>query len=108
MRYLVVTYLQQPNGKYNESVTVEAKVSKRSQQFASVILDYRRKQVVKMRFNGNAPDDERSFDKLNDFYKKHYGHLILNLEKEWAVLHENIDKLVDAVEALETDLEDDK
>ena len=85
MRYLVVTYAQQANGKYNENVKIDDRIRNRDQNYASVILDYQERKVVKCRLDASV---ERNFDNISNFYKQHYAQAIEGLEAKFQVLEE--------------------
>ena len=83
MRYFIVSYYQQPNGKYNEAVKTDDKIRKRDAQSASLILDYKERKVIKARLDSGM---ERNFDNISNFYKNHYAGLILQLEATYPVI----------------------
>jgi len=87
MRYFLVTYFQQPGGKYNESVKLDTKIRKRDSESASVIIDYETRKIVKSRFQGELGNEKgRDFDTINNFYKGHYPEMIAQLEAKYEVL----------------------
>lgn len=86
MRYLVVEYLQQPDGKYNEKATVETHIRDKHLNRAMVILDYKERKIVKLRADLSA--GPRDFDRVSNFYKKNYSNAIEMLEKSFALLEE--------------------
>lgn len=98
MRYLIITYVQKPDGRYNESVNVDSKVRNRDRDTASVILDYETKTVVKSRFVGELGSDDRDFDTINNFYKEHYRDLITSIESKYIAIEELAAEVKEAVE----------
>lgn len=91
MRYFIVTYAQQANGKYNELVKLDDRIRKRDESMATVILDYKTRKVVKCRL---ASDIERNFNNISDFYKLHYDKAIDALEAKFKALEELKDELL--------------
>jgi hypothetical protein len=67
-RYMIVTYVQKPNGKYDEVTEFKKHYRMKHIQTAKVILDLADKKVVK---NGLNP--EASYDDMIDFYKRMLG-----------------------------------
>jgi hypothetical protein len=67
-RYMIVTYVQKPNGKYNEVTEFKRHYRMKHIQSAKVILDLADKKVVK---NGLNP--EASYDDMIEFYKRMLG-----------------------------------
>ena len=67
-RYMLVTYVQKPNGKWDELTEFRNSVRKIHIQTAKVILDFKEKRCVK---NGINP--EAGFDDMLDFYKRLLG-----------------------------------
>ena len=47
MRYLLLTYYTKPDGKIDESMAVSKSIKTRDLQTASVILDFKKLEVVK-------------------------------------------------------------
>lgn len=82
MRYFIVTYLQKPNGKYNETVNLDSHVRNRTLSTAAVILDYKERKVVKSRF------DDTDFAALHSFFRQHYPDIINGLESKFAALED--------------------
>lgn len=88
MRYFIVTYLKQPTGKINESAKTDTKVRMKDLQSASVIIDYKERKIVKSNFEEElGAGNQHNFDIINDFYKKHYGNLISQMEAKYEVLN---------------------
>jgi hypothetical protein len=67
-RYMLVTYVQKPNGKWDELTEFRNSVRTKHLQTAKVILDFKEKKCVK---NGLNP--EAGFDDMLDFYKRVLG-----------------------------------
>ena len=67
-RYMMVTYVQKPNGKYDEVTEFKRHYRMKHIQSAKVILDLADKKVVK---NGLNP--EASYDDMIEFYKRMLG-----------------------------------
>lgn len=67
-RYMLVTYVQKPNGKWDELTEFRNSVRMKHIQTAKVILDFKEKKCVK---NGLNP--EAGFDDMLDFYKRLLG-----------------------------------
>jgi hypothetical protein len=67
-RYMLVTYVQKPNGKWDELTEFRNSVRTKHLQTAKVILDFKEKKCVK---NGINP--EAGFDDMLDFYKRVLG-----------------------------------
>jgi len=67
-RYMLVTYVQKPTGKWDELTEFRNNVRMKHLQTAKVILDFKEKKCVK---NGLNP--EAGFDDMLDFYKRVLG-----------------------------------
>lgn len=80
MRYLMVRYLRKPNGQMDELVEVGKRLKPRDYSYAAVILDFRSKKVEKAHLDGVTLP--RDFDRIRNFYHKHYSQLIDNLEAQ--------------------------
>jgi hypothetical protein len=80
MRYLILTYYAKADGKMDESMAVSTSVKSQDIQTASVILDFKKLQVVKAHLNGTTvPKD---FHKIVEYYMQHYKSTIERLFKE--------------------------
>ena len=80
MRYLIITYYRKPTGQIDESTAVARNLRMRDHQTASVIIDFKKLQVVKANLNGiNAPKD---FNKIVEYYMQHYENIIRRLFEE--------------------------
>lgn len=67
-RYMIVSYVQKSNGKYDELTEFKRHYRTSHIQSAKVILDLQEKKVVK---NGLNPD--ASYDDMIEFYKRMIG-----------------------------------
>jgi hypothetical protein len=77
-RYMIVTYILKPNGKWDEITEFKKHYRLKHIQSAKVILDLKDKKVVK---NGLNP--EAGFDDMIEFYKRLLGDkLIPHLPKD--------------------------
>ena len=65
---MLVTYVQKPNGKWDELTEFRNSVRTKHLQTAKVILDFKEKKCVK---NGLNP--EAGFDDMLEFYKRVLG-----------------------------------
>ena len=86
MRYLTLTYYTRPDGKIDESMSVVRNLKNRDLQTASVILDFKKLQVVKCSMNGvQVP---RDWDRIVTYYHQHYEATIDRLfaENGWEVI----------------------
>ena len=80
MRYLIITYYRKANGQIDESTAVAKNLKMRDHQTASVILDFKKLQVVKANLNGASVP--RDFNKIVEYYMQHYKSTIERLFKE--------------------------
>lgn len=83
MKYLIVTYYKKPNGQIDEAVTVSKKIKPADQQTSNVIMDFEQKQVLKCMIEGNKIDTD--WEKLYEYYNRHYPNVIKKLEEESSV-----------------------
>ena len=67
-RYMIVSYLQKPTGKWDEVTEFKNSIRPKHLQNAKVILDFRYKKVVK-----NTLNKEAGFDDMLEFYKRVLG-----------------------------------
>ena len=80
MRYLMLTYYYQPNGKIDEGMTVATKVRTKDWQTASVILDFKELLVLKASLRDNAiPKD---WDRIVGYYYPFYTNIMERLLQE--------------------------
>jgi len=80
MRYLLLTYYKKPDGKIDESMAVSKRVKHSDLQTASVILDFKKLEVVKASMGGVAVP--RDWDRIVSYYHQHYASTIERLLKE--------------------------
>jgi len=86
MRYLILTYYTKPDGKIDEVMAVSKNIRTRDLQTASVILDFKKLQVVKCSMNGvQVPKD---WDRIVTYYHQHYASTIERLftENGWEIV----------------------
>ena len=67
-RYMIVTYILKPNGKWDEITEFKNHYRMKHIQSAKVILDFKQKKVVK---NGLNP--EAGYEDMLEFYKRLLG-----------------------------------
>ena len=80
MRYMLLSYYQKPNGQIDEAMSLSKNLKARDLQMASVILDFKKLQVVKATLNGVlVPKD---FDRIVQYYYQHYENVIQRLFRE--------------------------
>ncbi len=78
MRYLIITYYKRPNGQLDEVVGIGKNIKNKDLAQASVILDFKKSQVIKCSLDGTiVPKD---WNKIRDFYHRHYNGIIEELE----------------------------
>ena len=80
MRYLLLTYYTKPDGKIDEAMAVSKRVKPGDLQTASVILDFKKLEVVKASMGGVAVP--RDWDRIVSYYHQHYANTIERLLKE--------------------------
>ena len=80
MRYLMLTYYYQANGKIDEGMTVATRVKPKDWQTASVILDFKELKVLKAALRDNAiPKD---WDRIVGYYYPFYPAIMERLLQE--------------------------
>jgi hypothetical protein len=80
MRYLVITYYKKANGQIDEAMSVSKNLKTRDLQMASVILDFKKLEVIKAGMGGvNIP---KNFDNIVQYYIQHYEQIITRLFNE--------------------------
>jgi hypothetical protein len=67
-RYMIVSYVQKPNGKYDELTEFKRHYRTSHIQSAKVILDLKEKKVIK-----NGLNSEASYEDMIEFYKRMLG-----------------------------------
>ena len=70
MRYLVITYYRKASGQIDEVMAVTKNLKKRDIETGSVILDFRKLEVVKASLNGQSVP--RDFNRIAQYYYQHY------------------------------------
>lgn len=80
MRYLILTYYRKADGKIDESMSVSRNLKTRDIEYANVILDFKKLEVVKASMSGTQiPKD---FDKIVTYYMQFYESVITRLFNE--------------------------
>jgi len=80
MRYLLLTYFYQANGKIDEGMTVTNRVRTKDWQTASVILDFKEQKVLKASLRENTiPKD---WDRIISYYYPFYPAIMERLFSE--------------------------
>ena len=80
MRYLMLTYYYQANGKIDEGMTVATRVKTKDWQTANVILDFKEQKVLKASIRDNAiPKD---WDRIVGYYYPFYPAIMERLLRE--------------------------
>jgi hypothetical protein len=77
---LLLTYYTKPDGKIDEAMAVSKRVKPSDLQTASVILDFKKLEVVKASMGGVAVS--RDWDRIVSYYHQHYASTIERLLKE--------------------------
>lgn len=67
-RYMIVTYMKKPNGKWDEVTEFKNNIKTRHIQSAKVILDFKEKKCVV-----NSLNREAGYDDMLEFYKRVMG-----------------------------------
>lgn len=80
MRYLLITFYRKPGGQIDEQARFVKRVRTSDTSMSNIILDYAQRTVEKCVVEGRKLD--KSFDELNQYYKKIYPAMIGQLEKE--------------------------
>jgi len=86
MRYLIIQYITKADGKVDESMSISKSLKNKDLATASVILDFKDKQVVKGSFNGELV--EKNWPKVRDFYHGFYPKYIDLLEAAYQTIEE--------------------
>jgi hypothetical protein len=76
----LLTYYTKPDGKIDEAMAVSKRVRPSDLQTASVILDFKKLEVVKASMGGVAVP--RDWDRIVSYYHQHYANTIERLLKE--------------------------
>jgi hypothetical protein len=67
-RYMIVTYVKKPNGKWDELTEFKNNIRMKHIQSAKVILDFKEKKCVV-----NSINKEAGYDDMLEFYKRVLG-----------------------------------
>ena len=67
-RYMIVTYVKKPNGKWDELTEFKNSLKHKHMQTAKVILDFKEKKCVI-----NSLNKEAGYDDMLEFYKRQLG-----------------------------------
>jgi len=78
MRYLLITYLKQRDGKIDEAVTLASRLKTSDLRICNVIMDFKEHKVEKCVVDGNSLP--KNWDSLYEYYQKIYPNLIKKLE----------------------------
>jgi hypothetical protein len=80
MRYLILTYYTQANGKIDEAMTVANKIRRKDWQTANVILDFKEQKVLTARMHDTSiPKD---WDRIVSYYYQFYTQIMERLFEE--------------------------
>ena len=80
MRYLILTYYKKADGQIDEVMVVAKNLKTRDHATANVILDFKTLSVLKCSMGGvQVP---RDFNKIVEYYMKHYESTITRLFNE--------------------------
>ena len=80
MRYLILTYYYQANGKIDEGMTVSNNIKRKDWQTASVILDFKEQNVLAARMHDTSiPKD---WDRIVSYYYQFYTQIMERLFEE--------------------------
>jgi len=80
MRYLILTYYRKADGQIDEAMSVSKNLKARDIQTASVIVDFKKLEVVKASMGGEqVPKD---WDHIVGYYHQHYASTIERLLNE--------------------------
>jgi hypothetical protein len=80
MRYLILTYYQKADGKIDEAMAVARNLKSRDIQTASVILDFKKLEVIKASMGSEQVP--RNWDRIVGYYHQHYASTIERLFNE--------------------------
>lgn len=80
MRYLTLTYYKKPNGQIDETLSVINNIRIKDFQIASVILDFKKLEVLKATVEGNTIP--KNWDAIIGYYYQHYAATIERMFRE--------------------------
>lgn len=84
MRYLLISFYRKPGGQIDEQARFVKRVRTSDSSTSNIIMDYGLRKVEKCVVEGQKLD--RTFDQLNEYYKKVYPAMVAQLEKEGPAL----------------------
>lgn len=84
MRYLLISFYRKPGGQIDEQARFVKRVRGSDSSTSNIIMDYGLRKVEKCVVEGSKL--ERSFDQLNEYYKRIYPAMVAQLEKEGPTL----------------------
>jgi hypothetical protein len=84
MRYLLVTFYRKPGGQIDEEARFVKRVRTSDIAQSNIIMDYGVRKIDKCVIEGKIVP--KSFDELNEYYKKIYPTMVAQLEKEGPTL----------------------
>ena len=80
MRYLMLTYYTQANGKIDEAMTVANKIRRKDWQTANVILDFKEQKVLAARMYDTSI--LKDWDRIVGYYYPFYTKIMERLFEE--------------------------
>lgn len=80
MRYLMLTYYYQANGKINEGMIVTNRVRPKDWQTTNVILDFKELKVIKASLRNN--DIPKDWERIVGYYYPFYTNIMERLLQE--------------------------
>ena len=90
MRYLLITFYRKPGGQIDEQARFVKRVRNSDMINSNIIMDYGLRKIDKCVVEGKVL--ERTFDDLNDYYRKIYPLMVQQLEKEGPTLTRESEK----------------
>ena len=82
MRYFIATYVNKPDGTYDEAVKVDKNLKNKDLAAANVIMDFKERKVLKLRLD-NGQVGEKDWGRVWVYYHTHYKDLIDMLDKQY-------------------------
>ena len=82
MRYFVITYIEKANGQFDEQLSTVNSISAVKERTANVILDFKKKEVVKARIDQPL---EKNWYVFRDYFAGVYPQIIKEIELEYPV-----------------------
>lgn len=105
-RYLIITYVTKPSGQIDEMMTIAKSLKLRDVQTGSVILDFKKLEVVTASLRGESvPKD---WDKIVSYYNQYYEATIERLfhENGWQIVKREAEEASAPEEAPAVESED--